>query len=296
MHYGGMRGGFNESAGITERKEVLPETMTSMCASRTSGSILMSGSLILACLLIYAAVPHPVEASGEVSQKLKLAEEFQLRYLDQQAVNLFEEVLMIHPDNRQALWKAAYLHVRLGWIEKNVTTRRLHYQKAYAHAERVFRQHPDSYEANLVLGAAKAKLAEFQTTGEKIRTARELEDHARFLLNQRTDHPDVWYLLGWWHFKLAQVSAAERFLASLFYGGLPGGASIEQAFACLQKAVALRPDYVAYRHDLGLFYERTGNPSKACEIYRAAIHRTPRAPEDFVFIEKARMRLAKIES
>ncbi len=296
MHCGGMRGVFGELAVSTKSKEVLPETMTSLCASKTSRSILARGALVLACILICAGGPHPAEASGDVSQRLKLAEGFRLRYSDQQAVDIYEEVLLIQPDNRDARWKAAYLYVRLGWIEKNATTRRLYYQKAHAHAERLFRQHPDCYEATLVLGAAKAKLAEFQSPGEKIRTARELEDHARFLLNQRTDNPDVWYLLGWWHFKLAQVSAAERLLASLFYGGLPEGASIEQAFACLQKAVALRPDYVAYRHDLGLFYERTGNSSKAREIYRAAIHQAPRAPEDFVFIEKARLRLAKIES
>jgi tetratricopeptide (TPR) repeat protein len=146
------------------------------------------------------------------------------------------------------------------------------------------------------MGAAKAKLAEFLSVGQKIKTAWELEEHARFLLKQRSDNPDVWYLFAWWHFELARVSRTDRFLAALVYGGLPTGASTEEAIECLQKAIALRPDYSVYHHDLGLFYERTGNPSKACEMYRAAIHMPPRAPEDSIYIEKARKRLTRLES
>ncbi len=175
--------------------------MNLMRADKPSGWILMTGSFILTCILMLSAASHSVEASEDVSQKLKLAEEFQSRYSDQHAVDLFEAVLMIQPDNRDARWKAAYLHVRLGWVEKDAASRRLHYQKALAHAEQVFRRHPDSYEAHWVLGAAKAKLAEFMASSEKVRIARELEEHARFLLKQRTDDPDVWYLLGWWHFE-----------------------------------------------------------------------------------------------
>jgi tetratricopeptide (TPR) repeat protein len=225
-----------------------------------------------------------------------LAAESKSQYADRQAVDLYEKVLAIQSDNRDALWNAAYLHIRLGWIDVDASNRRRHYQQAHAYAERIFRRHPDSYEAHLVMGAAKAKLAEFLSVGEKVRTARELEEHARFLLKQRTDNPDVWYLFGWWHFELARASMTDRFLAGLFYGGLPADASMDEAIDCLQKAIALRPSYSVYHHDLGLFYERTGNPSKAREMYRTAIHLSPRAPEDSIFIEKARKRLARLES
>lgn len=145
------------------------------------------------------------------------------------------------------------------------------------------------------MGAAKAKLAEFLGSGEKVKTARELEQHARFLLNRRSDNPDVWYLYAWWHFEISRVSLADRFLAALLFGGLPNGASADQAIECLQKAIALKPDYSAYRHDLGVFYERTGNPALAREMYRAAIRTPPKTPEDPVFIEKARKRLARLD-
>jgi tetratricopeptide (TPR) repeat protein len=260
------------------------------------GCISLVGPMILICGFLFSAEPLSAETTANVLQILKLAAESKSQYEDQRAVDLYEEVLAIQPDNRDALWNAAYLHIRLGWIDQDASGRRRHYQKAHAYAERVFRQHPDSYEAHLVMGAAKAKLAEFLSSGEKVRTARELEEHARFLLKQRSDNPDVWYLFGWWHFELARVSVTDRFFASLLFGGLPTGASTDQAIECLQKAIALKPDYCAYQHDLGVFYERIGNPSKARELYRTALSISPKAPEDVLFIEKARKRLAKLES
>lgn len=244
---------------------------------------------------LFGLKPAAAEPSGAERQKLKMAAAFRLNYADRNALTIYEDLLAASPDHREALWNAAYLHVRLGWIDNDAASRRRHYEKAHGYATRIIRHDPDSYEAQLVMGAAKAKLAEFLGSGEKVKAARELEAHARFLLSRRTDNPDVWYLYAWWHFEISRVSLTDRFLAALLFGGLPTDASSEQAIECLKKAIALKPDYSAYRHDLGVFYERTGNPSLAREMYREAIRIPPKAPEDWVFIEKARAKLARLE-
>jgi tetratricopeptide (TPR) repeat protein len=257
--------------------------------------ILLVGTVIAVCGFVFVVKAFADESTADVLKTLRSAAELKSRYADRLALDLYEEVLAVQSDQQEALWNAAYLHIRLGWVHPDASRRRWHYQQAYGYAAQIFQRHPDTYEAHLVMGAAKAKLAEFLGNREKVRTARELEEHARFLLKQRSDNPDVWYLLGWWHFELARVSVADRFFASLLFGGLPTGASTDQAIECLQKAIALKPDYCAYQHDLGVFYERTGNPSKACELYRTALSISPQAPEDVIFIEKARKRLAKLE-
>jgi len=253
------------------------------------------GTVIAVCGFVFTVKALAAEPETDVLKTLRWALESKSRYADRRALDLYEEVLEVQPDQREALWNAAYLHIRLGWVHPDASSRRWHYQQAHRYAAQIFQFQPDSYEAHLVMGAAKAKLAEFMGNGEKVRTARELEEHARFLLKQRSDNPDVWYLFGWWHFELARVSVADRFFAALLFGGLPTGASTDQAIECLQKAIALKPDYCAYQHDLGLFYERTGNPSKARELYRTTLSISPKAPEDSIFIEKARKRLAKLE-
>jgi tetratricopeptide (TPR) repeat protein len=256
----------------------------------------VAGGLILICAVLQAATPLAAKADAYLLRRLEAAEAAKARFADREALALYEEVLRLQPDHPTALWNAAYLHIRIGWLEKDDAGRRRNFEIGHDYASRIFARQPDSYEAQLVMGAAKAKLAEYLGSGEKVRAARELEAHARFLLKQRADNPDVWYLYAWWHFEIARVSTADRFFAALLFGGLPSGASTEQAIACLQKAIALRPDYSAYHHDLGLFYERTGDLSKAREMYRTAIHLPPRAPEDSIFIEKARKRLARLNS
>jgi tetratricopeptide (TPR) repeat protein len=253
------------------------------------------GTAILLCGFLFVRMTAAADTATDERRQLETAAAAKQRYEDRNALAIYEELLAARPDHPEALWNAAYLHIRLGWLDNEAGSRRGHYEKAHDYAARVFRRYPDSYEAHLVMGAAKAKLAEFLGSGEKVKTARELEQHARFLLNRRSDNPDVWYLYAWWHFEISRVSLADRFLAALLFGGLPNGASADQAIECLQKAIALKPDYSAYRHDLGVFYERTGNPALAREMYRAAIRTPPKAPEDPVFIEKARKRLARLD-
>ena len=250
--------------------------------------------MILFCGFLYAAIAA-AEVAGDVALKMSRAAEYMVQHADRPSLVLYEEVLAAQPENRDALWNAAYLHIRLGWLDNDSSNQRRHFEKAHEYATQIFRRDPDSYDAHLIMGAATAKRAEFVGKGEKVRTARELEQHARFLLARRLDVPDVWYLYGWWHYELSRVSASDRFFASLLFGGLPTGASIEQAVECLQKAIALRADYCAYYpRPWGLFYEKSGHPSKASQMYRAAIAIPPKVPEDSIYIEKARERLAKL--
>jgi tetratricopeptide (TPR) repeat protein len=269
--------------------------MKFLCETSISASGFLIGAMIFLCASLFVQVPAAADTATGEKRSLEMAAAAQKRYEDRNALAIYEELLAAAPDHPEALWNAAYLHIRLGWLDNDAGGRRRHYEKAHDYAARLFRRYPDSYEAHLVMGAAKAKLAPFLGSAEKVKTARELEQHARFLLSRRSDNPDVWYLYAWWHFEIARVSLSDRFLAALLFGGLPTGASTDQAIECLQKAIALRPDYSAYRHDLGLFYERTGNPVRAREMYRAAIRTTPTTPEDPVFIEKARTRLARLD-
>jgi regulator of microtubule dynamics protein 3 len=259
------------------------------------GCLPVLGYMILICGILLSAEPLSAGTTEVLLQNLKSAEAFKMQYADRAALELYEEVLRLQPNHPGALGNAVYLHVRLGWLDKDKSSRLQHYQQAYDQAARLFRLYPESYEAHIALGAAKAKLAAFLGNGEKVKIARELEEHAKFVLNQRSDNPDVWFLFGWWHFTIARVSKTERFLAALLFGGLPTGASTDQAIACLQKAIHLRPDYCVYHYDLGLFYERMGNSRKASESYRMAAGIPPRAPEDFLYIEKARKSLAKMQ-
>ncbi len=192
------------------------------------------------------------------------------------------------------LWRAAYLHLRLGWLSKSAEGKKAHFFKALEYGQRACRMAPDHYYARLVLGAARAKVTKYVSAGEKVRIARQLKKEAEWLLLRRKDDPNVWYMLGWWNFEIASLPVGKKIVASLLYGGLPKEASMDRAIACMKEAIALRPDYCVYHYDLGRFYQKQGKLALARQQYAKVLQMQPVCCEEFSAQKKARKKLRKL--
>jgi tetratricopeptide (TPR) repeat protein len=90
---------------------------------------------------------------------------------------------------------------------------------------------------------------------EQVKYAIEVRDEAVRTLELDPRHDGALHILGRWHAEIKRLSNIEEFFAKKFLGAkVFSEASWAEAARNLEMAVALRPDYVYHRLDLGEIY------------------------------------------
>jgi tetratricopeptide (TPR) repeat protein len=170
-------------------------------------------------------------------------------------------------------------------------------EAAYAEAVRAARKavalSPDGWEGHLELAVALGRLALFRGGGEKLKLSKELKVEADRALGLNPQADRAYHVLARWNRGIAQLSFFEKAGAKVIYGGVPAGASMDQAVTFFEKAVELRPDWINHRLELGRTYLDMGLKSKAREQFEKALALPIEGPFDADYKMEAQRLLAK---
>lgn len=252
--------------------------------------------LCITLLASLAMLFSPLTSAGEESREL-LVNALHLREdrRESEALMLFEKVLLAEPDNYQALLNAAYLHFRQGWLYSDKTKKKEHYLTLQSYARRALDLKPTEYQAKFLVIVGKAKMAKYLSSGEQVRIARELQADLTVLSLLAEDDPNCLYLLSWLNFKVGTTSSLEKLLASVLFGGLPEDLTTENGFALMHKAIRLRPDYLVYHYDIGVYQQRLGNMEKARPWFEKVLAGEAKTAEEVVYKKWAKQRLLELD-
>lgn len=252
--------------------------------------------LCITLLASLAMLFSPLTSAGEESREL-LVNALHLREdrRESEALMLFEKVLLAEPDNYQALLNAAYLHFRQGWLYSDKTKKKEHYLTLQSYARRALDLKPTEYQAKFLVIVGKAKMARYLSSGEQVRIARELQADLTVLSLLAEDDPNCLYLLSWLNFKVGSTSSLEKLLASVLFGGLPEDLTTENGFALMHKAIRLRPDYLVYHYDIGVYQQRLGNMEKARPWFEKVLAGEAKTAEEVVYKKWAKQRLLELD-
>lgn len=252
--------------------------------------------LCITLLASLAMLFSPLTSAGEESREL-LVNALHLREdrRESEALMLFEKVLLAEPDNYQALLNAAYLHFRQGWLYSDKTKKKEHYLTLQSYARRALDLKPTEYQAKFLVIVGKAKMARYLSSGEQVRIARELQADLTALSLLAEDDPNCLYLLSWLNFKVGNTSSLEKLLASVLFGGLPEDLTTENGFALMHKAIRLRPDYLVYHYDIGVYQQRLGNMEKARPWFEKVLAGEAKTAEEVVYKKWAKQRLLELD-
>jgi hypothetical protein len=138
---------------------------------------------------------------------------------------------------------------------------------------------PDNARAHLCLAVACVKNFPFVDTRTKVEFSRRIKTEAETAIRLDPKNDVSYYLLGRWHYGVANMNFLVRGLVEIVYGGLPpaSNAAAEDNF---QKAIQLAPRRVIHRLELAKVYHLTGREPLA----RAELHYcdalTPVDPDD----------------
>jgi tetratricopeptide (TPR) repeat protein len=246
---------------------------------------------------LFLLISHLTFANDAVSDLLQQAENAQKNYFETKAIELYKKVLAIDSVNFKALFNIAFLYSRQGWLEEGINEEKTkkNYELCMKYAQQGYRHYPNTFEANLMMAGATARYARFMDAKGRVHAAWDIKKYADIAYKLNPNQAEINHLLAWWNYELTKPTWLERKLSGLFFGGLPKGATMDNAFAFLNKALKTNPNYMIYYYDLAVFFNHVGNKIKAIENLKKAVTIKPKAPEEFQYLELSKKKLAALE-
>lgn len=253
------------------------------------GSLLaLAGGVLLAVAFTTAAMAKTVEellAEGDQHYAAAQLAEARTSYL---------AALQEAPGHYATLCRLCRCESELGELQKG-DAKRATRSAAVEHARAAVKVAPDSGAAHVWLAVALGRQALSEGAKTRLALSREIKSEVDRGLQLDPNIGRGWHVLGMWNMRIASLNTLERMAANMV-GGVPSGASFEQAEKAFQKAIELEPDYVNHRLEFARLLKERGRKEEAREELEKAISLPPTSGAlDARYQAEARELLTKIK-
>lgn len=186
------------------------------------------------------------------------------------ALGHFQAALQTEPKNAEALWRASSEAVDLG--EFNDAARDSLYRLGEQYARQAVEADPTSSMTHFALAKALGRRALSLGVRERVKYAAEVRKEALESLKLDSLNPGALHTMGVWHRHVMTLSGFSRFVAKNLLGGkVLAEANLNDAARFLERAVALEPERIVHRVELGKVYRDRREIEKAREQYQLAL-------------------------
>jgi tetratricopeptide (TPR) repeat protein len=167
---------------------------------------------------------------------------------------------------------------------------------AVEHAREAVKAQPDSAAGHLELAVALGRQALKEGPKTQLSLSREIKSEVDRALALDPSLGRGWHVLALWNRKLASLGFLEKAVARTILGGVPRGASMDNAVDDLKKAVGLEPAYVNHHLELGRTYLQLKRRDEARRELEQAVALPPTSdPLDPKYQAEARELLGKLK-
>ena len=215
---------------------------------------------------------------------------------DEAALERYETVLKIQPNHSIALVRSSRMLCTIGGRSKDKEFKRSYAMKAKQIALQAIQINNKDKEAHLCYILSLGIMAEMaDNPREKLSNAKIIKREAEYILTLDSNFAPAYYILGKWHFAIASLSRIETIVCNLLFGGVPEGASIDEALGCYEKAIGLWPDYIVFYYGKALTLHFKGENLKTVLTLKKALQLTPRNPDDHLRLQKCQRLLQQTQ-
>lgn len=232
--------------------------------------VLLTGLIIIPCLLMAQQEKSVLEAK---------ADSLYNNFDENQALEVYKQVLDQHPNDYRALWRTSFLYSRIGNRQGDKDTQKEYFNKAIDLANRALAVDSTDTQSNFVMAVAMGRKALISGAKSRVAASRDIKKYAERAIKYDSTNAGAWHVLGRWHLKVANLSWIERVAANTLFGGIPK-ASNQKAEEDIKRAIQLNGKYVLYHHDLALVYKEMGKDQQAISACQAALKLPNLTPDD----------------
>ena len=250
--------------------------------------------LFLSALLCLPAAAYPATPAAPAPDALlRDALAAEARFDSKTALDFFLKADATRPNDQFILQKIARQYSDLSFDTKDSTEQKRLCTEALAFAQRSVALDPQNAVNVLSLAICYGKLGALSDTRTKIEYSRHVREHAERALALDPRYDYAHHVLGRWHYEVATLGVATRFIVKLIYGGLPK-ASTAEAVRLLTRATELSPQLPSHRVELGFALLADGQRDAAKKTFEQALALPKREKYDDEAHARARAALEKL--
>ena len=143
-------------------------------------------------------------------------------------------------------------------------------QEAAAISERAIGS-PDARRAHLSLGAALGRLSMWSDNREKVELSRAIKERCEEAIRLDPGSDLAMHVLGRYEHQMAMLGRIVRLLVRAVYGGSLSPGTLENAEALFRRAIAVAPERLIHRVELGKLLLDVNRPEEALTELRLAV-------------------------
>lgn len=246
-------------------------------------------------LLSFACSFTAFAQSNNANETLQKANQLFSEYKEPQALEAYLSVLKSEPENCTALWNASYLYSRIGNRFDEKKKKVEYFKKAKELAEKALKVDSTDANSNFAMSVAMGRMALISSAKARVAASADIKHYAEQALKYDPHHAGAWHVLGRWNYKVANLNFAERFAAKVLFGGLPKGASDQNAINDYKKAIEYDGNTMMYYIDLAKVYKAEDQDQEAIQTLQKMLQLQPKTPDDPGFVEEAHKMLKKLK-
>jgi len=215
----------------------------------------MINRAVIALIIVFLQAMPGSLMSQDINQLLQQGEALEKQFRDDDALKIYNEILVVQPDNVAGLSKSSELYSLLGKRQPSKDKQKKYYHTARALAARALKIKPDYAEANFAMAVAMGRIALVSSGEDKIKAVQDIKTYAEQCIRSDPSNYKGYHVLGKWHYEVSDLSAIEKWLVKVTYGGLPP-ASLDASIKNYEKSKQLNPGFLLNYLELAKAYKR----------------------------------------
>jgi tetratricopeptide (TPR) repeat protein len=234
---------------------------------------------ILLSMLLSLAMVMTLPAQ-DINILLKQADNFEKQQKEPEALEIYKQVLLQEPTHMPSLVKATELNIVISNRQTDKNGKKMYIETAYSYGQRAWNADSTKADAAYAMALVSGKMTEIETESKKlIGYVRDTKDYNDKALAINPDHAKANFLMGKWHYEMANLSGLKKAAVRVLYGKIPE-ASFEDAIKYMEKCKKLEPYFTSNYLYLAKAYKDNHQPAQAIEVLNRLVKLPTRISDD----------------